>query len=145
MKSSILWDIMPCSPLKVKHHFGGTFHLHLQSQRISQARALLATCFMLVSCFAYFFGLYPEDGGRNVPLKRQLIFNGLHSIISQKIELFKRRLGCAPEDSWLCRYGQTETGKGRKGLGLTGMLTTHPDLTRSVPVPNSHLSVPASS
>jgi hypothetical protein len=47
MKCSIFWDITPCSPLKVNRRFGGTCRLHLQG------RALLATCFALVSCFYY--------------------------------------------------------------------------------------------
>jgi hypothetical protein len=34
----IYWDIMPCSLLKINQGFGGTWHLHLQAQRISQAR-----------------------------------------------------------------------------------------------------------
>jgi hypothetical protein len=38
MKSSIFWDITLCSPLKVTWYFGGTCHLHLQGQRICQAR-----------------------------------------------------------------------------------------------------------
>jgi hypothetical protein len=38
MKSSSFWDITPCGPLKVDQCFGGTYHLHLQYQRISQAR-----------------------------------------------------------------------------------------------------------
>jgi hypothetical protein len=38
MKSTIFWDIMPCSPLKVNRRFGGIYHLHLQDQRISRAR-----------------------------------------------------------------------------------------------------------
>jgi hypothetical protein len=24
MKSTVFWDIMPCNPVKVKQHFGGT-------------------------------------------------------------------------------------------------------------------------
>jgi hypothetical protein len=36
-KNSVFWDITPCSPLKVNRRFGGTCHLHLQCQRISQA------------------------------------------------------------------------------------------------------------
>jgi hypothetical protein len=35
MKCSVFWDITPCSPLKVKQLFGGTYHLHLQGRRIS--------------------------------------------------------------------------------------------------------------
>jgi hypothetical protein len=38
MKSSIFWDITPRSPLKVNRRFGGTYRLHLQGRRISQAR-----------------------------------------------------------------------------------------------------------
>jgi hypothetical protein len=48
---------MPCSLLEVNQHFKGTCHLHLQVQRISQARnqpeAGSKHCFMLVSCLAY--------------------------------------------------------------------------------------------
>jgi hypothetical protein len=29
VKSSIFWDITPCSPLKINRRFGGTCHLHL--------------------------------------------------------------------------------------------------------------------
>jgi hypothetical protein len=37
LKSSIIWDIMPCSLYKVNRHFGGTCRLHLLGL-ISQAR-----------------------------------------------------------------------------------------------------------
>jgi hypothetical protein len=40
-KSTIIWDITPCSPLKVNQCFRGTYRLHLQGRRISQARNLL--------------------------------------------------------------------------------------------------------
>jgi hypothetical protein len=33
MKSIILWDMMPCSPLSVNRRFGGTYRLHLQGRR----------------------------------------------------------------------------------------------------------------
>jgi hypothetical protein len=38
MKSSAFWDITPCSLLKVNWRFGGTCRIHLQGQKISQAR-----------------------------------------------------------------------------------------------------------
>jgi hypothetical protein len=38
VKSTIFWDITPCSPLKVNRHFGGTYRLLLQGRRISRAR-----------------------------------------------------------------------------------------------------------
>jgi hypothetical protein len=48
MKSSVLWDIMPCSPFKVNRRFGGTCRHH-QLRRIS---LVLAPAFALVSCLA---------------------------------------------------------------------------------------------
>jgi hypothetical protein len=41
MNSFVVWDVMLSSPLKVKQCFGGI------------CLALLPTCFILVSCFAY--------------------------------------------------------------------------------------------
>jgi hypothetical protein len=38
MKSTIFWDITPCSSWKVNRRFGGTHRLHLQGRRISHAR-----------------------------------------------------------------------------------------------------------
>jgi hypothetical protein len=46
MKTSIIWDIKPCSPSKVYRHFG---------------EILLATCFH--SDFLLGLFLHPEDGG----------------------------------------------------------------------------------
>jgi hypothetical protein len=69
MKGTIFWDIKPCNLLKVKRHFRGTYHLHIQGQRISQAR-------------------YQRESRRYIPPKHQLTYNGLHGVISQKIILF---------------------------------------------------------
>jgi hypothetical protein len=38
LKSTIFWDVMSCSPLRVNWRFGGTYHLHLQGRKISWAR-----------------------------------------------------------------------------------------------------------
>jgi hypothetical protein len=38
MKSTIFWDITPCSSLSVNRRFGGTYRLHLQGQKIRRAR-----------------------------------------------------------------------------------------------------------
>jgi hypothetical protein len=46
LKSSVFWDITPCSPLKVNWRFGGTCRLHLQGRRVSQVRNLLVACFL---------------------------------------------------------------------------------------------------
>jgi hypothetical protein len=61
MKSSVFWDITQCSPLKVHRRFGGTCHLHLQGQIISQARYQVVACFHAGFLHGLFFD--PEDGG----------------------------------------------------------------------------------
>jgi hypothetical protein len=38
LKSTIYWDMTPCSPLNVNRRFGATYRLHLQGRRISRAR-----------------------------------------------------------------------------------------------------------
>jgi hypothetical protein len=58
MKISIIWDIMPYSPLKFGHHFGGTCLPHHQGGTISHARnqyeaVASRALIMLVSCLAY--------------------------------------------------------------------------------------------
>jgi hypothetical protein len=62
-KSSLFWDITPCSPLKDNRRFGGTCLLHLQGWRISQARnhVCLPPAFTLVSCLAYSSTLKIEE------------------------------------------------------------------------------------
>jgi hypothetical protein len=38
MNSSVFWDVMPSSWLKVSQRFGVTYRLHLRGRRISQTR-----------------------------------------------------------------------------------------------------------
>jgi hypothetical protein len=89
MKSSISWGIM-----KVNWSFGGTFCLHFQSQRISHARyyheaGSNQSCLLSASyLFLVLLILWPWGLRRHLPPKHRLTFNGLHGIISQKIELF---------------------------------------------------------
>jgi hypothetical protein len=69
VKSSIFWEIMPCSLLKINRHFGGTCRLHLHGWRISQARNQLKSG--LAFCFhaGFLLGLFfdPEHGGDMYP------------------------------------------------------------------------------
>jgi hypothetical protein len=51
---------------------------------VNQRFRLLATCFMLVPCFAYSSTLKMEA---NIRPKHRLTFKGLHRVISQQIEL----------------------------------------------------------
>jgi hypothetical protein len=60
-KRSPIFDLTLCSQLKYIRRFKETCYLYLKGRRISQARnqkaiarvALLAICFMLVSCMVY--------------------------------------------------------------------------------------------
>jgi hypothetical protein len=75
VKSSILWDIMPCSPLKANQRFGGTCPLRLLN--------LLATCFMLVSSLPYSSTLKIEAACSSET--SVLTFDRLRGVISQKL------------------------------------------------------------
>jgi hypothetical protein len=82
MKSSVFWDITPCSRLKVNRRFGETCRLHIQSRRISQEGDQR-------DWFLDWLILRSWIWRRHVPPKRRLTFNGLHGDISQKITLEK--------------------------------------------------------
>jgi hypothetical protein len=92
MKSSVLWDVTPCSPLKVNLWFRRTCCLHLQCQRIGQSKnqheasskqSYLATCF---SFSLAFFTTQKMD--TTCSFKTLVGFQGLHEVISQKIRPF---------------------------------------------------------
>jgi hypothetical protein len=70
IESSICWSIMPCSLLSVSQHFRG------------------ACCLLLSHWFLACLFLQPRRWRRHAYLKCLLTSNGLHSIVSQKIELF---------------------------------------------------------
>jgi hypothetical protein len=54
MKNSVLWDIPPCSPLKVNRRSGGTCRFRLHGSRVNQARKQREAKFCL--------HFNPEDG-----------------------------------------------------------------------------------
>jgi hypothetical protein len=99
MKSSIFWDITPCSPLKVNRSFGETSNSS-------------PACHLLSLWFLARLILQPRRWGRRVPLKRRFTFNWLHDVISQKIELFtigtRMRIGRS-EKRFDSRLGQRPT------------------------------------
>jgi hypothetical protein len=76
IKSTILWDITSCSPLKVNRRFDGTYHLHFRG-RIS----LLSRWYLTRLIRPWKWRLY-------IPPKHRLAFNGLHHVIFQKLVLF---------------------------------------------------------
>jgi hypothetical protein len=86
MKISIIWDITPCSPLKVNRRFGGTCRLHLQGRRICRARDQREGRWQAELCFhaGFLLSIFfdPEDGGDMFLQNVGLTFNGLHRIIS---------------------------------------------------------------
>jgi hypothetical protein len=63
MKSMVFWVVTLCSSAQA-HHFGGKYHLHLQRQRVSQARNQFA------ASAAFLLGqlINPEDGRDNIIL-----------------------------------------------------------------------------
>jgi hypothetical protein len=83
------------NPLTVEHNrsfytITGTCRLHLQGRRITQARNQF---FLLpVPCWFLAWFIYRSWWWRRVPPKRQFNFNGLHSIVSQKIQLFSYKI-----------------------------------------------------
>jgi hypothetical protein len=66
LKSSIFWDITPCSPFSINRRFGGTCRLQ-------------GACHLLFRSWTW---------RRYVPPKRRLTLNGLQGVISQKMVLF---------------------------------------------------------
>jgi hypothetical protein len=76
LKSSVFWDIMLRSPLKVNRCFGGTCRLHLQGRRICQARRLrLLSCSLLAWLILQLW-----RWRKHVPLKCWLTFNRLRDV-----------------------------------------------------------------
>jgi hypothetical protein len=84
MRSSIFWDITPCSPLKVNRRFGGTHRLHLQG-RTNRAKKPAWKQVASRSCSAYSSTLKMEaicssetsvgsrrTAGRYIPEERSL-------------------------------------------------------------------------
>jgi hypothetical protein len=90
MKSTISWDITPCSPLSVNRRFGGTNRLHLEGQKITSARNQRASRWqVLARWFLAQLIFWPWRWKRYVPPKFRLILNWLHGVISQKVVFLK--------------------------------------------------------
>jgi hypothetical protein len=79
MKSSISFDVAPCSPLTVNQRFRGTSNLHFEGRRISLQPS---SC-----CFLAWLILWHSRWRRHVAPKRLFTFNELHGFISHKTEL----------------------------------------------------------
>jgi hypothetical protein len=99
-RSTIFWDITPCSPLWVNWRFRGTYHFHLQGKKLSFCFLYnpefwlvdYSACHLLSRCFLAQLIFRPWIWRRYVPLKRQSTLNGLHSVTSQKMVLFKTQI-----------------------------------------------------
>jgi hypothetical protein len=73
LKSTIFWDVTPCSPLKINRRFGGKYR---------------SACHLLSRWFLGLLIFRPWRWRRYVPPKRRLALTGLHCVMSQKIVLF---------------------------------------------------------
>jgi hypothetical protein len=87
MKSSIFLDMTPCSPLKINWHF-----------------CLVLALWWCLACLI----LHPWRWSLHVPLKHWLIFTELHSVISQKIELFAFHSGWSIGKWWWWSWGEQQ-------------------------------------
>jgi hypothetical protein len=94
MKTSIFWIITSCSPLRVNRRFGGTCHLLLQRESRWQAYQLCYTR-LLLRWFLSWLIFRTLRWKRRVSPEHRLTFNGLHDVLSHKIELFLSHC-CSP-------------------------------------------------
>jgi hypothetical protein len=74
MKSSIIGDITPCSPLKIKPTIR-------RNMTPPSSELTIRTCFMLVSWWLIHWSWRRR---RHAPPKRRLTFNRLHAVLSYK-------------------------------------------------------------
>jgi hypothetical protein len=78
-KSTIFWDITPCSPLKVNRR---------SQKHVDSIFRVCSACHLLLCWVSARLILRSLRWRRCVPSKRLLIFNGLHGVIFQKIVPF---------------------------------------------------------
>jgi hypothetical protein len=93
LKSTVFWDITPCSPLKVNGRFGGTSSPSSGSKNKPRNQNEAGSyqnsdsdCYLLHASFLLVLVFGPQCG--DFPPKRRLTFNGLHDIVSRKILFF---------------------------------------------------------
>jgi hypothetical protein len=94
MKSSICWDITPCSPFKVR--FGETCRLSLQCRRINQEKK--PECNEVAS--TALFILRRWRWRRHIPPKLRFTLNRLHGVTSQMIQLLAYN-NCFSRQQWI--------------------------------------------
>jgi hypothetical protein len=61
-KSSIFWEIRPCSPLIVNGRFGGTYRLHLHGRKYAKQEASMKQVASRLCWFLAWLTFRPEDG-----------------------------------------------------------------------------------
>jgi hypothetical protein len=82
MKSSILWDITTCSPVKVNRRFGWTCRISFHVRKVRHMKTAANRAWLIIQ---------PWIWRRHIPPKYQLSCNGLHGFINQNIELFTEK------------------------------------------------------
>jgi hypothetical protein len=60
MKSTVIWGITPCNPVKVSRRFGGACRLRFQDRSIKQARNQRGRRWQAEPCLAYSLTLKME-------------------------------------------------------------------------------------
>jgi hypothetical protein len=69
----VFWDITPCTPVNVNHHFNRTYHVHLRGRRISEARK-----------YREVLGILTEDEG-------DIFIRNVSLLLSECMVLYSRR------------------------------------------------------
>jgi hypothetical protein len=93
MKTSIFWDITPCSPLNVNPMFRSKISpqclvpKNKPSKKKNSVKQVASRVLLHAAFFAWLI-LRHWRWRRHIPLKRRLTFNRLHGITAQKIEFF---------------------------------------------------------
>jgi hypothetical protein len=92
-RSSVFWDITPCSQSKVNWCFGGTYRFPLQGRTRYQRESRWQAEYWYLARL-----IRPWRWRRYVPPKLRLTSNGSHGVISENIVLFittaVRRTSC---------------------------------------------------
>jgi hypothetical protein len=100
--SSVFWNTAQCSQMKVNRRIGGTYFLHLQGRRISQAtnqseagNSISALCWSLIDSLFYY-----EDGG-SMFLRNVGWFSADYTALYSRPEFFFLIYICCQHNYWM--------------------------------------------
>jgi hypothetical protein len=109
MKSTIYWDITPCSLLNVNRRFGGTNRLHLQGGKISRARNQRESRWQVEQSASGTFGFYRnQEGSGRVELTSLLITLWGHAQRTEPAIIVYQKTLSYPVSKWLSSLSEDD-------------------------------------